>query len=114
MMLFRYIVFFVLLIVGIRGEDHFYAHGPFGKPHLKAEIPSLFNCNRSIGVFSRSIRSLSVTITELNVSSTHYSNKDSLYVTWTPTTAPCKDDFIGIYFVEIPTLTGHFYCLKRL
>jgi hypothetical protein len=100
-------VFFILLVVGSQCEQHLYAHGPFGKAHLSVEIPSPFNCNRGISIFSRSIRTTSsIRITELQVSSTNYSNTDIIHVTWTPTFTPCKDDFIGVYFVEIPTATG--------
>ena len=103
---FYHLVFFILLVVGCQCEQHLYAHGPFGKAHLSVEIPTPFNCNRSIGIFSRSIRAPSIRITELQVSSTNYSNMEIIHVSWTPTFTPCKDDFIGIYFVEIPAATG--------
>jgi len=100
------IVFFTLLVVGSQCEEHLHAHGPFGKAHLTAEIPNPTNCNRSIGIFSHILRSKSVGITELQVSATNYSNTEMIHVSWTPTFPPCKDDFIGVYFVEIPAVTG--------
>jgi hypothetical protein len=100
---FYQVVFVVLLIVATRCEEELHANGPFGKVHLKAEILSLFNCNTTINIFSSST---SVTITDLKVSSTNYSNSETIYVSWTSTSTPCKDDFIGIYFVEIPVETG--------
>jgi hypothetical protein len=103
---FYHVVLFALVIVANQCEEHLYAHGPFGKAHLKAEIPSPFNCNRSSGIFSRSIHSKSVGIIELKVSSTNYSNAETIYVSWTPSPTPCTDDFIGVYFLEIPVETG--------
>jgi len=100
---FYHVVLFVLLIVATQCEEHLHANGPFGKAHLSAEIP---NCNQISGIFFRSIRSASVSISELKVSSTNYSNANTIYVTWTPLTTPCKDDFIGVYFLEIPVETG--------
>ncbi|CAF3303126.1 unnamed protein product [Rotaria sp. Silwood2] len=42
------------------------------------------------------------TISSLNVSAVTYFSVEQIIVTWTPTLNLCKDDFIGIYFVEIP------------
>lgn len=104
MMKMFYQVFFVLLLVNfIECEEHQYAHGPFGKAHLSVEIPNPYNCNRTIGLFSGSE---SMSVTDLKVSSTNYSNGDRIEVTWTPISSPCEDDFIGIYFVEVPVDTG--------
>lgn len=106
MEMFYYVVLFVLLIFGIQCEQHLHAHGPFGKPHLTVDIPNPTNCNRTIGLLSHIHRSKSVKITELQVSTTNYTNTETLHVSWTPTFTPCKDDFIGVYFVEIPDVTG--------
>lgn len=109
-----HLVFFTILVVGSQCEKHLYAHGPFGKAHLSVEIPSPFNCNRSIGIFSPSIRAASIRITELQVSSINYSNTDIIHVSWSPTFTPCKDDFIGVYFVEIPVATGKRLVAKKM
>ena len=102
------LLLFVLLINVIRCEEHLYAHGPFGKAHLSVDIPHPFNCNGSVGLLSRLIQSTSVTVMELNVSVTNYSNGDTLVVSWTPLSNSCADDFIGVYFVEIPLATGNY------
>ncbi|CAF1079501.1 unnamed protein product [Rotaria sordida] len=41
-------------------------------------------------------------VATLNVSATVYTSNQVIDVTWKPTSAPCTDDFIGIYFAEIP------------
>jgi hypothetical protein len=109
MMLFHHVVCCLLLIVVTQCEEHLNPNGPFGKTHLSAKMLSPFNCNRSIGISPRSIRSTSVSISNLEVSSTHYSNSEEIYVSWTPSSSPCKDDFIGVYFVEIPVERGKEY-----
>ncbi|CAF1150011.1 unnamed protein product [Didymodactylos carnosus] len=43
---------------------------------------------------------------DLHVSASVYASNNQIEVTWTPTLVPCSDDFIGIYFVEIPRPTG--------
>ncbi len=109
MKMFCHIVFLAIFVLASQCEEHLHAHGPFGKAHLSVEIPSPFNCNRSSGIISRSIRSTSIGISELKVSSTNYSNMDTINVSWIPSSTLCKDDFIGIYFVEIPVETGKEY-----
>ncbi|CAF0977712.1 unnamed protein product [Adineta ricciae] len=103
MMLFYCELAFIFVVHVTLGEGHVHSNGPFGKIHKEVNIPSPFNCNRTIGL---STNSPSVRITDLQVSSTHYSNKDHIIVSWTPLPSPCKDDFIGIYFVEVPVETG--------
>ena len=110
--MFHQFVFVFFFTVGfIQCEEHKYAHGPFGKAHLSVEIPNPFNCNRSIGLISRS---KSVSLTDLNVSSANYSNGNMINVTSIPLANPCKDDFIGIYFIEVPVDTDKLsFCLRR-
>ncbi len=103
MQVWYHLLLLAALVVAIRCEEHLYANGPFGKAHLSVAMPSPYNCNRSIGIFPPST---SVKITELKVSSTNYSNIDKIDVSWTPSSVPCEDDFIGVYFVEIPLATG--------
>jgi hypothetical protein len=103
---FYRVVLFVLLIAAIQCEEHLHANGPFGKAHLSAKRPSLFNCNQLNGIFFRSIRSASVSISELKVSSITYSNAETIHVSWIPSSTPCKDDLIGVYFAETPEVTG--------
>ncbi|CAF2723528.1 unnamed protein product [Rotaria sp. Silwood2] len=44
--------------------------------------------------------------TTLNVSSTFYVSNQQIVVTWPTMSSSCNDDFIGIYFIDIPLLTG--------
>lgn len=89
----------IYLIIEIRSEkeDHFI--GPLGKVHLKSNIPSPFNCNRSIG---------STTQLDIQLSKTKYSNGDFVSLSWIPLNSSCFDDFIGLFFVNVPTSTGLF------
>ena len=103
MMLFYCGLAFIFLVHVRLGEGHVHITGPFGKIHREVNIPSPFNCNRTLGL---SPNSSSLGITDLQVSSTHYSNKEHINVSWTPLSSPCNDDFIGIYFVEVPVETG--------
>ena len=65
-----------------------------------------YPCNRDIGISTSSDPIPTVIITQLNVSTTVYVSMEQIEVTWTPILNSCQDDFIGIYFVEIPILTG--------
>ncbi|CAF4141426.1 unnamed protein product [Adineta steineri] len=105
-MLLHQIVFFILLIATTQCEEHLHANGPFGKSHVSAKLPSPFNCNRSMGITPRSLQKMSIAITDLQVSSIRYSNNEKIYVSWTPLSSVCKDDFIGVYFLETPVETG--------
>lgn len=102
------IYYVLLLVVIIKSEEHFQTDGSFGRSHLKIDPVNPYNCNQSITASSRFTLSSTVTIADLQVSSTHYSNNEQIEVSWVPLTAPCKDDFIGVYFVEIPLNTGKY------
>ncbi|CAF1269268.1 unnamed protein product [Adineta ricciae] len=103
MKLVGHLVLFALFIVNIiQCEEHLYVNGPFGKRHLTVDIPSPYNCNRSIGISEYLTHRIQ--ISELQVSSTHYSNNEEIYVSWIPSLNPCQDDFIGAYFVETPLI----------
>ena len=93
----------LLFILAARGDEHLCANGPFGKAHLSAKFPLPHNCNVSISI---SPRSTSLTVIDLQVSSTKYSNSDQMFVSWIALANTCPDDFMGIYFVETPTDTG--------
>jgi len=103
---FYQIFIIVVSIVVIQSKQHLFSHGAFGKVHLTVDLPNPFNCNRIIGLISRLFPMKSLRLTELQVSKVNYSNADQLTVTWTPIENPCKDDFIGVYFVEVPVTTG--------
>ena len=95
---FVLLFFFIILVAA---DQHLHANGPFGKRHLASEAPSPYACNRSTGA----PLSTGAQIT-LNVTTTVYASNEQINVTWTSTSTPCTDDFIGIYFVEIPLSSG--------
>ena len=100
----RYLLVFVFLfvfLIFVTGDQHIHANGPFGKQHLSIEAPSPYACNRTAGVTSTVTDQIS-----LNVTATRYSTYDQINVTWIPISTSCADDFIGIFFVEIPLTAG--------
>jgi hypothetical protein len=98
------IVLIYSLIIFVAADQHLNAHGPFGKRHTINSEPSPYACNRPNGVASPT----TVTVATLNVSATTYSSNEQIIVTWTPLSPSCEDDFIGIYFAEIPLETGKY------
>ena len=98
-----FVVLFPLFIILVVGDRHLNANGPFGKRHAVGDEPSPHACDRGSGV---SISSKTLTITNINVSSTTYSSNEQIIITWTSLSNPCADDFVGIYFVEIDLSAG--------
>lgn len=96
-------IFLLLLVASIIGDQHLNANGPFGKQHSMAKIPSPTGCNRTIGASWPAVASFT-----LNVTATVYSSNEQINVTWTALSNPCVDDFIGIYFIDIPLSTGTY------
>ena len=88
------------LVILVAGDQHLSENGPFGKRHTINTEPYPYACNRPNGF------SMDVTIADLNVSVTTYSSNEQITVTWTPLSAPCIDDFIGVYFADIPLENG--------
>ena len=99
------IIFLFLLIVSIIADQHLNANGPFGKRHALTNIPSPTGCNRTIGA-SLPVDSLFT----LNVTAIVYSSNEQINVTWTAVSTSCADDFIGIYFIDIPSANGMYTC----
>jgi hypothetical protein len=97
------IVLLFSFVIFIAADQHLNANGPFGKRHTVNSEPSPYACNRPDGVASFTI----VTVGSLNVSATVYYSNEQITVTWIPISTPCKDDFIGVYFAEIPATTGN-------
>jgi hypothetical protein len=95
----RYLVVFLLFsfIISVASDQHLNDDGPFGKLHLVSELLSPYNCNYTADVSSSNAAQII-----LNVTTTVYSNNEQINVTWTSTSTPCADDFIGIYSIEIP------------
>jgi hypothetical protein len=86
-------------------DKHLNAHGPFGKRHSIKTEPSPYACNRTNGLLFPSTTEI---ISSLNVSATVYSSNEQIIVTWIPISISCKDDFIGVYFVDIPLAAGKY------
>lgn len=101
--------FFCFLFVVIKGEDHLNNISPFGKYHSLNDVPSPHGCHRTVGNPLPSFSSSTVDVAELYVSSTLYVSNQQLIVAWNKTLTSCVDDFVGIYFIEIPLLTGESF-----
>lgn len=100
-MTYLVVISFFWFIFSVGGDQHLHANGPFGKKHSAVGEPSPHACNRPSGV---SVEIAAPII--LNVTAIVYSSNEQINVTWTPTSTPCTDDFVGIYFVEIPLSEG--------
>jgi len=94
------LLLFLFIYLVAASDLHLNNNGPFGKRHSIKDEPSPYACNRGPGI-STSINS------DLNVSSTVYTSLDEINVTWSAMSNTCLDDFIGIYFTEIP-LAGNY------
>jgi hypothetical protein len=101
------VAFLLTFFVAVSKTDHHLnSNGPFGKRHSITDEPSPYNCYRGTGILSSSKPIASVTAVDLNVSTTVYASLDQIEVTWASTLTSCHADFIGIYFIEIPIVTG--------
>ena len=99
-----FLLFYSISVV--RTDHHLNANGPFGKRHSTEDEPSPYHCQRGAGVISHSVPLQTMINADLNVSATIYASLDQIEVTWPSTLTSCPDDFVGIYFVEIPIDTG--------
>jgi hypothetical protein len=109
MLLYRqvYVVFLLIFFVFVVATDHhLHAKRAFGNRHSIKDEPNIYPCDRNAGISMSSDPIPTVSITDLNVSTTVYASLEAIEVTWTPILNSCQDDFIGIYFVETPILTG--------
>jgi hypothetical protein len=109
MLFYRKVCFTFLLTffaVVAATDYHLNSNGPFGKRHSIKDEPSPYNCHRGAGISLSSVPISTVIAANLNVSTTIYVSNDQIEVTWSSTLISCQDDFIGIYFVEIPISTG--------
>ncbi|CAF3112882.1 unnamed protein product [Rotaria socialis] len=98
--------FLVVVVAVVQCSSHNNFNDPFGKHHSMKTFPSPYGCNRSLGISFPSISLPIIYSTELNVSSTFYISNEQVMVTWPATYSSCDDDFIGIYFIDIPLLIG--------
>jgi hypothetical protein len=101
-----FVIFISSFIVLVEAEKHLNTNGAFRKRHTVHNEPSPYACNRGAGITSPFIRQRTRVPQDLQVSKTVYQSNEQIQVTWTPIKASCKDDFIGIYYVEIPLDTG--------
>jgi hypothetical protein len=102
------VAFLLTFFVFVAATDrHSNVNWAFRNHHSLKDDP--IPCNLSIGISASSDPiSTVVAIALLNVSTTVYVSMEQIEVTWTPTLNSCPDDFIGIYFVETPSLTGMY------
>ena len=99
------VVLLSLFVIFVTADQHLNANGPFGKRHTINSEPSPYACNRPNGLLSPST---TLTVSNLNISATVYSSNEEIKVTWTPLSTSCKDDFIGVYFTDIPIEKGTY------
>jgi hypothetical protein len=99
------VVFLSSFVIFVIGDPHLNANGPFGKHHTINNEPSPYACKRGAGLLSHSTI---VIEPSLNVSAVVYSSNEQITVTWTPLSTSCIDDFIGVYFVDIPIENGKY------
>jgi hypothetical protein len=105
-----FVVFLLTFFVFVAAADrHSNVNWAFRKRHAIKD--DLYPCNLSIGISTSSNPIPIGSITDLNVSTTLYVSMEQIEVTWTPILNSCQDDFIGIYFVEIPIPTGIYSSL---
>jgi hypothetical protein len=110
------IVFYTSLVILVVADRHLNANGPFGKRHtMDSELGHTHPCHRGTGLPSAaSIYPTIVTMSTLNVTATMYSSNEQINISWIPISSPCKDDFLGIYFVENPLSVGKYFRFVRL
>jgi hypothetical protein len=103
-----YVVFISSFIVLMQAEKHLNANGPFRKRHTVGNEPSPYACNRGAGISSPFFPRRTKAVQDIQVSKTLYISSESIQLTWTPISASCKDDFIGIFYAEVPIENGKY------
>lgn len=92
------VVLYLFLVWNIvEGDRHFNQNGPFRKRHRLGDEPSPYACNRPSGCSL----STNASVGNINVSSTSYLSSEQIHISWTSISAPCVDDFVGIYFSDV-------------
>lgn len=102
----RLIYCIILISSLIQAEKHLNANGPFRKRHKVDNEPSPHACNRGAGISSSLFPRRTKDIQDIKVSKTFYASNERIDLTWTPVFASCKDDFIGIFYAEVPPRKG--------
>lgn len=103
-----FVVFIASFVAFIQADKHLNANGPFGKRHTIHNEPSPYACDRGAGISSSFFRRRGQTVQDIQVSKTVYMSSDQIQITWTPVPPSCKDDFIGIYYAEVPLTAGKY------
>lgn len=108
----RLFLFVSLIKLFVDADRHLNENGAFGKAHRYNDGPSPYACNRGSGFLSsRLFPQKHKNFQQLNVSQTNYSSNDLIRITWQSISTSCKDDFIGIYSIEVNLTSG---CLNFL
>lgn len=102
------IAFLLICFVFVAAIDH-HSNINWAFKNQRSIRNDLYPCHRSIGITFSSDPIQSVSISYLNVSTTLYVSMELVEVTWPPVSNSCRDDFIGIYFVETSILTGIYF-----
>ncbi|CAF2126035.1 unnamed protein product [Rotaria magnacalcarata] len=100
------IVLWAFLVSFVTAGKHLNANGPFGKRHKDDDELIRRECKRPPGEASSS---RIIVVASLNVSSTIYSSNELITITWSSPLTTCHDDYIGIYFAEIPITSACSY-----
>ena len=99
---------FVILIAG---DQHPNINGAFGKRHTIDDLQIHYEYKQTSNLLFASTLTV---VSTLNVSTTVYSNGEEIKVTWTSLPTTCKDDFIGIYSIDIPDTNGKHITFLRI
>ncbi len=97
------IILLSIFIAFVAAGKHLNVNGPFGKPHTIDDHTEDI-CRHPPGIPS----STSMTVATLNISAMVYSTNEQITVTWPSVSTLCHNDFIAIYFVEIPLTAGKY------
>ncbi len=103
-----YVIFISSFFLLIQGEKHLNANGPFRKRHTVGNEPNPYACNRGSGISSPLFLRRIKVVQNIQVSKTLYVSSEQIQLTWTPISASCKDDFIGIFYAEVPNANGKY------
>ncbi len=102
------IIFIASYIALAAADTDLNANGPFGKSHTVDDGPSPYACNRGAGIASPFFCRRTTAVQNIEVSKSRYISSETIKLTWTPISASCKDDFIGIYYAEISIENGKY------
>jgi hypothetical protein len=98
-----FIRFLSFVFLSVERDRHFNVNGYFRKRHTIGNKSSAHACNRGPGIYSTS---KIPSVANINVSTTIYSSNEQIVISWAPVSTPCKDDFVGIYFIDIDPSKG--------